>query len=353
MVAHTTKAARLQIMPRGKELPECLKKRLVDAHKAGQGYKKIAARFSVHPSTVRSIIHKWRSNGSVTPRHRTGRPVKISERSARKLVQELSRDPAVTSDQLQRQLAQAGTHVHVATVKRALHRQGYSGRVARRKPLLSKKHRAARLQFARQQLQKPENYWQRVLWTDETKIELFGHNSNRYVWRKPNAAFDDKNLRPTIKHGGGSIMLWGCFAASGPGKLVRINGIMDSAAYQSILADNLQPSARQLGLHRNWVLQQDNDPKHTSRSTQAWIQEQHLRVMEWPSQSPDLNPIENLWWDLKKAVRARRPSNLCELEQFCKEEWGKIPKERCKTLVASIRKRLQAVVEANGGATKY
>ena len=78
--------------------------------------------------------------------------------------------------------------------------------------------------------------------------KLFGHNYHRHVWRKVNTAFKEKNLRPTVKHGGGSIMLWGCFAAAGTGRLVRVTGTMDSTAYQQILADNLQSSGRELGL---------------------------------------------------------------------------------------------------------
>ena len=113
----------------------------------------------------------------------------------------------------------------------------------------------------------------KVLWTDKTKIELFGRNDKRYVWRKPNAAFEEKNLMPTVKHGGGSILVWGCFAASGTGRLAHINGTMNSLAYQDILEENLAPSVKDLKLGRRWIMQQDNDPKHTSKSTQAWFQQ--------------------------------------------------------------------------------
>jgi hypothetical protein len=262
-------------------------------------------------------------------------------------------DPTITARDLQQQLAQSGTAVHKSTVQRTLHRHGFKGRVARKKPLLKQQHRNARLQFAISHLDQPGTFWQRVLWTDETKIELLAGLGNRYVWRKKNAAFAEQNLVPTVKHGGGSIMLWGCFSAAGTGNLVRINGIMDSIKYQEILAQNLQVSAQALGLGRKWTFQQDNDPKHTSHSTRSWMQQQHLKVLEWPSQSPDLNPIENLWWDLKRAVRARKPTNLNDLERFCVEEWARIPQERCEKLVSSYKNRLLAVVAAKGGATKY
>ncbi len=158
---------------------------------------------------------------------------------------------------------------------------------------------------------------------------------------KPNTAFHSKNLIPTVKHGRGSVMVWGCFAASGPGRLAII------------LQENVRPSVRELKLKRSWVMQQDNDPKHTSKSTSEWLKNKKFKVLEWPSQSPDLNPIEMLWQDLKRAVHARKPTNVTELKQFCMEEWAKIPPRRCERLINNYRKRLVAVIAAKGGVTSY
>ena len=138
-------------------------------------------------------------------------------------------------------------------------------------------------------------------------------------------------------------MFWGCFAASGTGCLDCVQGIMKSEDYQKILGRNVGPSVRKLGLRpRSWVFQQDNDPKHTSKSTQKWMKRKGWRVLKWPAMSPDLNPIEHLWRDLKIAVGRRHPSNMIALEQFAKE-WSKIPGERCKKLVDGYRKRLISV----------
>ena len=122
-----------------------------------------------------------------------------------------------------------------------------------------------------------------VLCSYEIKIELFCLNSKCCVSRKPNSAHHSINTIHTAKHGGGSIMFWSCFSSAGTGKLVRIEGTMDSAKYRRILDENL----------------------------------------ECPNQSPDLNPIEHLWRGLKIAIHRRSSSNLAELEQFSHEERGK------------------------------
>uniref|UniRef100_A0A8C4TAD6 Tc1-like transposase DDE domain-containing protein n=1 Tax=Erpetoichthys calabaricus TaxID=27687 RepID=A0A8C4TAD6_ERPCA len=98
---------------------------------------------------------------------------------------------------------------------------------------------------------------------------------------------------------------------------------------------------------------QDNDPKHTAKISKECLQDNSVNVLEWPSQSPDLNPIEHLWRDLKMAVHRRFPSNLMELERCCKEEWAKLAKDRCAKLIASYRKRLIVVIAAKGGPTSY
>ncbi len=100
------------------------------------------------------------------------------------------------------------------------------------------------------------------------------------------------------------------------------------------------------------VFQHDNDPKHTAKATKEWLKKKHINVLEWPIQSPDLNPIENLWRELKVRVAKHQSQNLNDLERIFKEEWNKIPAEMCAKLVTNYKKRLTSVIANKGYCTK-
>ena len=146
-------------------------------------------------------------------------------------------------------------------------------------------------------------------------------------------------------------MVWGCFAASGPGWLALIEGTMNCAVYQRNLQENVRPSVCELKLKCSWFTQQENDQKHTIKST--WLKSNTFEVWERPSQSPDLIPMEMMWKDLKRAVHAWKPTNVAELKQFCIQEWAKIPPQRCERLINNYRRYLVAVIGANGGTNRY
>ena len=115
---------------------------------------------------------------------------------------------------------------------------------------------------------------------------------------------------------------------------------------------HLKTSVRKLNLGRKRVLQMDNDHKQTSKVVAKWLKDNKVKVLECPSQSPD-NPIENVWAELKKLVRARRPTNLTQLQQLCQEEWAKIHPSYCGKLVGGYPKHLTQVKQFKGNTTKY
>ncbi|KAF7247205.1 Transposable element Tcb1 transposase [Varanus komodoensis] len=142
--------------------------------------------------------------------------------------------------------------------------------------------------------------------------------------------YKDKCVLPTVKHGGGSVMVWGCMRAAGTGELQFIEGTMNANMYCDILKQSMIPSLRRLG--RRAVFQHGNNPKHTSKTTTALLKKLRVKVMDWPSMSPDLNPVEHLWDILKRKVGERKVSNIHRLRDVVMEEWKRMPVATCKAL---------------------
>uniref|UniRef100_A0AAQ4S874 Transposase Tc1-like domain-containing protein n=1 Tax=Gasterosteus aculeatus aculeatus TaxID=481459 RepID=A0AAQ4S874_GASAC len=287
-------------MGKSTELRIDLKKRIIDLNKSG---KSLSKQLQVPRATVQTIVCKYKVHGTVLSP--SGRKHKLSPAAERTLVRRVKSQPRTTKKHICQEFEAAGTQVSVSTDRRVFHLHGLRGCRARRKLLLQKRHLKARLKFSADHMDK--DFWRKVLWSDKTKMELFGHNAQQYVWRRKAEAFNPKNTKSTVKHGGGSIMLWGCFAANGTSALQRVNGIMKKEDYLQILQNNLKSSARRSGLGRSWVFQQDNDPKHASKVVIEWLNQARIRNLEWPSQSPDLNPFENMWTMLKKQVHVKKP----------------------------------------------
>ena len=146
-------------------------------------------------------------------------------------------------------------------------------------------------------------------------------------------------------------MAWGGFCIKGKTSLFCFTRIMNAEFYVEILQNHIPEARRMLG--RRWRFQQDNDPKHTSRRAKEFLQESVPEVLEWPSNSPDINPIENLWSIVKHNVEKRFPRNIDELNQYMTEEWEKIPESFLVNLVQSMKTRCQLVIEKNGERISY
>lgn len=170
-------------MGKAKELSKVLREKVIELYKTGKGYKKISKELRMPISSVQTLIKRWKREirDSVETKPRSGRPTKISATAARKNVRDAKKNPQITSAEIQDSLKKSGVDVSRCTIRRHLKKNGLHGRVARRKPLLRQCHKNSRLLYAKQHRDKPQNFWNKIIWSDETKIELFGHNHKCYI----------------------------------------------------------------------------------------------------------------------------------------------------------------------------
>jgi transposase len=225
-----------------------------------------------------------------------------------------------------------------------------------KKPFITERHKKKRMKFVEKYRSFSYFDWKRVVWSDECKFALLNTNGREYCWKRRSDDLKEDHIKRTKKFGGGSIMVWGCITSHGVGKLVQITGIMDSKKYIHILSRGLLITMDDKGLNPDEVIfMHDNDPKHTALRTRKWLNRNKINVLEWPAQSPDMNPIENLWSIINSKIRKRKekPKDIEELWKIVQEEWYSIDPEIVRTLYLTMTERVDALYKSKGGYTKY
>lgn len=320
----------------------------------GDSCHQIAARLGVGHSTVAELCSQI--TGSLT-KNPGGCPVKLSLYDRHKLVRLVTTGKANTAIQLCCEFQNiTNTTISTQTICNALKKEDLVARAKVKKPLLSRCHIKQRLDFAHKYQHWTVADWEHVVWSDETKINRLASDGRQWVWKKPGAPLTAQHVKPTVKFGGGSVMIWGCMTVHGVGLMCRIEGKMDASLYEQILEEDFLGTVDYYEMDReDLVFQQDGDPKHRSKLAQKWFKNNGIKVLDWPAQSPDLNPIEHLWSILKFRLAAypTPPSGIEELWKRVEVEWEKIPKEECLKLINSMPKRVEALLKAKGGYTKY
>lgn len=323
----------------------------VELHDAGLSFRQIAAQLSCTHWTISKTIRRHKKTGSVADRPKAGRPRATDDRTDRGIVRASRKDPFKTASDLRaaRGLARVCS---IWTIQRRLRAAGLYARAAGRKPLVSRINQRRRLEFARQHQFWTAADWRRIVFRDESKINRLGSNGRRFVRRPSGQAFALRHCIGTLQAGGGSIMVWGAISANGPGPLVRLSGNINARDYVDMLTETYLPYAEEK-LPVTAVFMQDNAPIHRANIVEHFFRHHRVTVLDWPAQSPDLNPIENVWAYVKRHLRQRTVNNLEHIWQSTLQIWNNISPDFCRRLIENMPRRMAAVIKSRGGPTKY
>lgn len=317
----------------------------------------IASKENVSQSTVIRTKQRKDISGTFKNKPKPGRPRLLTGRNERKVLRLIATGECTNAVAIQKKLKiEEQIEISESTVKRTLRRNGLSARVKRKKPYLKKTHRIARMKFAKKYRFWTAEDWNKVIWSDESKFMIYGSDGREYCWKRPGESLKDHHVKPTVKFGWGSIMVWGCFTSSGVGNICRIYGHMDGNLYRQILDEDLTETIERHEMDKEDIIfQHDNDPKHTARLTKQWFEDNEVEVLDWPAQSPDLNPIEHLWNEMDRRLR-RLDTPVKTQDQLwdaIQKIWVELGVDVCKKLVDTMPTRINDVIKANGGYTKW
>ena len=206
----------------------------------------------------------------------------------------------------------------VTTIYRFLKQNGVTDRNAQRKIIIRDANKQKRIDFAQEFKEKPLEFWSSVIWSDETKVEAVPQKQRVMVKVHKSVKKQDLPVNQQLHSGGFSVMFWGCFVGDEFGPLVPIEGTMKSLQYSELLRRHLLPIYQPQN-----IFMQDNAPCHVGRLLKDLLETHGVRTLKWPAQSPDLNPIENLWAILKQRRQQKYgiPMSRDELIEQMQDIW--------------------------------
>jgi transposase len=339
---------------------------IISKHEAGCTTKELAQEFMCSRRTIQRTIQRWETTSSNYSRPRSGHPPALTRREKRYAYRLARQKPKI---QYRAMLQDLGlTRVSAHTLRSALQDYGLKKFRARRRPKINAATAAKRLQYARE----GQNFnWQRTLvrFGDECSVRRGSGADTEWSFGYPDEKFDHNKVTEVETACGKQQMVWGSIWITPGGRVGRSPLVImerdytspghgyTSWSYTNALEEGLlpyyQPGDRFL---------QDNARVHTSVETKGYLERHGIWCLNYPPWSPDLNPIEHMWWALKRIVHQRCPEldtigeSQEDWDRFCKalkEGWQLIPDTLVRQLIHSMPRRLQACINAHGYQTKY
>ncbi|CAK5272627.1 unnamed protein product [Mycena citricolor] len=325
--------------------------------------KSHAARFGIPYETARKIWKKYRDTGSAKNRPPSGRPKKVTGEMEANIIQTARENRRMPFGDIGNMM---DPPISDTAVGKVLDSVGMHRRVARHVPFLTEMHKEDRLEWATANKGRSMRAWEKIMWSDECYVHLNGTSGRVWVTRTSDEVYEESCLVPAFKQSPVRVMVWGCIAHGWKGPLVILkypggkgSGMTAERYQDQVLKPHLMNAINELRQQRSRRVkiqfQQDGASSHTAHSSIDWLENHKIPIFLHPANSPDLSPIEPVWHELKKCIRARilRPTTFESLKTAILEEWEKLPIEDINKYTGTMVNRVQAVLDAEGGHTRY
>lgn len=336
-------------MPR---LSNVQRERAIGMLQTGTSVAEVARTMGCSRRTVYDLQTRLQQTGTTADRPRPGRPRVTSHAEDRQIVLRHLRNRFLTATSTRNELFRG--RLSAQTVRNRLRTAHLQARRPYCGPILTQLHRRQRQLWAQRHLRWTQRNWNQVVFSDESRFNLRFADGRARVWRRRHERYAQCCVQEVDRFRGGSVMVWGAFCGNARSRLLVIRGNLNAAAYRDqVLAPELLPfmAAHGPGL----IFQHDNARPHTAILTRNFLQNAGVNVMDWPSRSPDLNPIEHVWDALGRSLRTlqNQPQNLQDLGTILQQQWRRLPNHVFTSITRSMRRRCVAVVNAHGGHTRY
>ena len=343
-------------MPRkkgDKDLSPFTKGRIIGMAAAGKTFKEISNELKISYSAAFRFAARHANQGETTNRKNCGRRRKTTPATDQDIVHQAEATPFNTSRQI---IQTMDLDISGTTLRRRLRENGIRPYWSASKPAITDGDCQARLAFARRYENWTADDWKRAIFMDESTAQSFS-NAKKRVFRRKNTRLDPDFVSENKSSGRFSIPLYGCFCATGPGQLFRIEGRLNHEKYIAILKKNLPAFLERFPPSTTVFVLQDNCSIHKANATMDFLRRQaSYDIIDFPPRSPDMNPIENAWSELKKRIDytgLRDADHLWERIQTAWLTMALTMANYWQTLSGSMPNRIKQVIKAGGHHTKY
>ena len=329
------------------------RRRVLALRQAGYSFNVIKERLaeeniSVTSRSLQRLGKKFREHGTYKDLARRKRGKKLSQAMVDFMNEKLTEDDELTSTKLRELLLENWPELTVSlgTIKRYRRVEGWVCTRPHYCQLIRNINKRKRVAWCKEEIKSKDNFAD-IIFSDECTVQLEQHG--RLCFRKKK---QPRKLKPRPKHPP-KLHIWGAISFHGASQIVMFTGNMDAHRYEQILERSLVPFIQDCypSGHR---FQQDNDPKHTSNHIDDYFESRHINWWRTPPESPDLNPIENVWGSLKQYLRnTYKPKNLTELKSGIEQFWQSLTPEVCKRYINHLNKVIPKVIQVDGNPSGY